>query len=289
MTAWSKTGGVLVVIAAAVVSFTLLMLLTEDPAPHRPAVRRPQPAPAARSARTPTPTASVADAGPAERDETTSPDGKEPALVDPRLAARRRRKPPPPEAVDEPAPAPAPAPAGLQAVMTVRDTTPPPLSVITPRDRGYVMDKTVELQVRSEAGAWVSAEGNELPEQSPGVFVARLTLAPGPNDLRITASDAVGNQSQALVRINRIDPDRYGRFKDRLTYLMRQLDEIHRASLEIDVRMTAILRALRDARDADEVTRLSRQQRDVQRAKRSLQEEIEKAIMEIDMILSRRP
>jgi len=288
MTGWNRAGCVALVIAAAVVSFTVLMLVTDEPAPAPSSENLPRPTTAAQPAIAPAPGASEPDEGPATTAGPASRDGEEPGLVAPRPAARRRRiPPPPPEAGDKVVPA--PAPAGLQAVMTVRDTTPPPLTVITPRDRGYVTSETVELRVRSEAGARVSAGRNDLPEQNPGIFVKHVPLAPGPNELRITAGDAVGNQTQALVRITRIDPARYGRFKNRLTYLLRQLDEIHRASLDIDARTTTVLRALRSARDADEVARLDRQQRDVQRTKRALQKEIEKAIMEIDLILSRRP
>lgn len=281
MAGGNKTAGVAIVLGAAVGSFTLLMLATDGTAPEPTAPRAvsgPDPAPVLQPDAGSDRIVTILDAGCSRTPDVPLDQDRSGSLSVPARPPLRRRPP---------SPKPAATP-GLQAVMTVPDTVPPPLEVLAPRDRSYVKVDRVELRVSSEAGARVSAEGVELAEQHPGVFAAQVTLAPGRNHVRITARDAVGNQSQALVRITCVDPGRYGRFKDRLDALLDQLDEIHQASLEIDARTAEILHALRDAGDAAEVARLGRAQQEVRRAKRALQEEIEKAIMEIDMILSRR-
>ncbi|MBN2495883.1 MAG: hypothetical protein JXR96_14930 [Deltaproteobacteria bacterium] len=197
-----------------------------------------------------------------------------------RLAEKSKRKPRPktaePHAKDE----------ELDAALVVEDTRPPPLRVLQPVDRSYVMSPEIELRVRSEAGASVRAGKVELSELAGGLFTGRLQLVPGPNRLQFEARDSVGNQIGRSVLVTYVDPGRIQRSKDRFASLLQQLDEIRGLAGQIDKQIAELIERIQSTDDADLVNRLSRELRTIRSSRRALEGEIEQAIQGIDKLLA---
>ena len=148
------------------------------------------------------------------------------------------------------------------------------------------MNPKVRLTVRSEAGARVEMEGGEFKEKNPGFFQAETTLEPGLNRLAVQAFDPVGNRAEASVRVTYVDPSRIRSKKDRFMELLKQLKEVRSAAADIDKRISDLLTAIEDARDAEKVPALSRELRNIRNSRREIENEIEKSIKEIDFWLS---
>jgi len=173
----------------------------------------------------------------------------------------------------------------LKAVMTIRDTTPPRLSILSPVDRSYTMERQIKLTVRSEAGALVELNGTALTEKSPGFFGGDARLSPGKNRIAVVATDAVGNVSKALARVTYIDPANIRAEKGRLVALLKQLDEVRAAARDVDQRIAEVLGQMEDAKDVKRIPEFSKILREVRNNRKQLQQEIEHAVVEIDKSL----
>lgn len=96
---------------------------------------------------------------------------------------------PPGDTEDEPVPEP--------------DTEPPVLELFSPRDGDHMENKVVTFSGSTEPGATVLASG-KFPAHvdADGLWTVDLVLAPGPNGVVISATDAVGNETQIRVTVH---------------------------------------------------------------------------------------
>jgi hypothetical protein len=167
----------------------------------------------------------------------------------------------------------------------MKDDQPPPLKVTTPRDRSYVMARLLPVRARSEAGARIEVNGYLLGEITAGVFSGTVTLKPGENRLSFLAQDAVGNTASAALQVTFVPPKRIRKVKNHFLSLLKQLEEVRSTAEDIDRRTEIIIGRIEDIQDAETVNRLSQELREIRNARRELQNEIEKAIREIDDLL----
>jgi len=210
------------------------------------------------------------------------PEPEEPALEEPQLkpikvsrTKKIRKKAIPSEPKED-------EPEKLTAVLTVKDTTPPPVSILSPVDRFYTMKSKLTLSVRSEAGARVELNGERFSEKSPGSFSFQTELVDGLNRIVVAAYDPVGNRAEAAVRVTYVAPSRIRKKKDRFVALLKQLDEVRSAAFDIDRTISEILKQIEYAADADRVPQLSSELRTIRHNRTQLQKEIEEGITEID-------
>jgi len=73
------------------------------------------------------------------------------------------------------------------------DRTPPPLVFLQPTDPQLTTSKAV-LEGRTEPGARVQLNGEELTVDEGGHFITSLALQPGMNTLELSATDRAGNE-----------------------------------------------------------------------------------------------
>ena len=166
------------------------------------------------------------------------------------------------------------------------DTQPPPLRVLTPRGHAVVMTPKLLLRVKSEPGAQVAVNQKPLAEHSKGLFALNLRLNKGRNRLTVTARDEAGNQRQAVVTATFIDPQRFQKNKAGFVHLLEQLDEVRASAAELDRRISQIVAKLDDPAHADKVSLLSLELREIRATRGQIEEEVGKAIQEIDTLLA---
>jgi len=82
------------------------------------------------------------------------------------------------------------------------DTTPPPLAITSPKDNEHFEIEVIEFRGTTEPGATVFAGQYEANVDGDGNWSIVLVLSPGANGARFTATDAVGNQSEATVTVH---------------------------------------------------------------------------------------
>lgn len=99
---------------------------------------------------------------------------------------------------------------GLESVWANRfvapDMTAPTLSVDTPAEGLRTNTSSVWVAGRTEPGAQLSVNGLAAAVAADGSYGLRVQLAPGPNLLRVTASDDAGNVASASVNVTYEDP-----------------------------------------------------------------------------------
>ncbi len=173
-----------------------------------------------------------------------------------------------------------------EVVDSVPDTNPPPLSVISPADRSYVLTGQIFVRVQSEAGVKVSINGKMVFEDSPGLFLDKVSLRQGMNRLPILAKDGAGNMARTALRVTYINASKYRRFKDRLTVLLRQLDEVRGASDDMYLRLKKLIHKISNTEDAKRIIQLSIEKDHLQHARKELEQEVEKFIDDINRILT---
>jgi hypothetical protein len=78
------------------------------------------------------------------------------------------------------------------------DITPPPLTVLQPKDGLLTNQSTVMVTGKTEAGAAVTVNGVPAVVGADGAFSAQLGLTVGPNFITVVASDAAGNKNTVL-------------------------------------------------------------------------------------------
>lgn len=260
-------------LVAGVTAFVLERLAGSSgdaPAPPAPA---PAGAPAAHPPEVPPPAPSP-DAGPSP--EAVPPEPPEPPLR-PLL---------PPAANRAPRPAAAEPRADLVPVYTVRDTTPPPLSVLSPADRSYFLDPAVKFRVRSEAGAMVRVNGESLAEAGAELFEGEVRLAFGEREVIVEAEDGVGNRREAKLRLTCVDPARIRGVRERFAALLSQLEELRALALDLDRRIEDIL-ARQQKTAAESLSALDGELQKIRSERRELQREIEADLAAIDQLLRR--
>ncbi|MCL1600001.1 MAG: hypothetical protein M3112_00515 [Actinomycetia bacterium] len=83
------------------------------------------------------------------------------------------------------------------------DTEPPVLELFSPRDGDHMEKKVVTFSGGTEPGATVLASG-KFPAHvdADGLWTVDLVLAPGPNGVVISATDAAGNETQIRVTVH---------------------------------------------------------------------------------------
>jgi hypothetical protein len=173
----------------------------------------------------------------------------------------------------------------LKAVYTVKDTRPPRIRIVSPKNPSLTKRDRVTIRVRSEAGARVRLEGRPFLETAPGLFVIKASLTPGRNRLKIDATDPAGNTSTIVLRVSYIDPSRIHRMKDSLDALIDQLEDIRSSIDGIDARTEEIISAIADTQDAERVNQLSAELREIRKSKRALETEIDRAFLEVEQLL----
>ncbi len=268
--------GLLVV--AGVTAFVLERLA----GPSADAPAPPAPAPAAVPDYPPEfqPPAPAPDAGPPP--ETAPPDSpSESPVPEPPLQPLSPRKPP-----KGSSPAGSSSKAELVPVYAVRDTTPPPLLILSPADRSYFLDPEVKFRVRSEAGAVVRVNGAALAEAGAELFEGAVRLAFGEREVIVEAEDAVGNRREVKLRITTVDPARIRGVRERFAALLSQLEELRALALELDRRIEDIL-ARQQKTSAESLSALDGELRKIRDERRELQREIEADLAAIDQLLRR--
>ncbi|NMB74299.1 MAG: hypothetical protein GYA21_04120 [Myxococcales bacterium] len=176
--------------------------------------------------------------------------------------------------------------AELVPVYAVRDTTPPPLMVLSPADRSYFLDTEVKFRVRSEAGAVVRVNGAALAEAGAELFEGAVRLAFGEREVIVEAEDGVGNRREVKLRLTCVDPSRIRGVRERFAALLSQLDELRALALELDRRAEDLLARQRDT-PAESISALEGELRTIRSERRELQREIEADLAAIDQLLRR--
>jgi len=87
-------------------------------------------------------------------------------------------------------------------VRVVRDTTPPPLVVVSPKDNSVTNSATVEIRGVAENGALVKVNG-VLAVLTGAEFIAKIKLdRQGRNAVRVEAWDALYNRAEVSIYVN---------------------------------------------------------------------------------------
>ena len=76
------------------------------------------------------------------------------------------------------------------------DTTPPFITLASPKEGEIVTTAEVTLSGESEPGARLTVDGGYVPVGDNGAFGTALTLVPGPNTVAVAAVDAAGNHTE---------------------------------------------------------------------------------------------
>jgi hypothetical protein len=179
-----------------------------------------------------------------------------------------------------------PSKDALVPVYAVRDTMPPPLLVLSPADRSYLLETSVKFKVRSEAGAVVKVNGEALSEVGGELFEGEIRLAFGEREVEIVAEDGVGNRRQAKLHLTCIDPERIRGVRERFAALLNQLEELRALARELDRRIEDILARQKDT-PAESLSALEAELRQIRSERSGLQQEIEADMKAIDQLLRR--
>ena len=169
------------------------------------------------------------------------------------------------------------------------DVTPPELVVVAPSGPEFSLRAELRVRARSEPGARVAVSGRTLAEGPAGVFSGRLRLAPGANELRVTAEDAAGNRAARLVRVTCVDLDRIGHDRQRIERMVGQLEDIRAAASELDRRILELLARMREVADAAQIARLSDELRLIRQTRRVVGQELSNALGQVDSLLAVAP
>ena len=91
------------------------------------------------------------------------------------------------------------------AVVNVASAVPPPqpfvLLITEPADQSVVSDSTVRVSGRTGTEAVVTVNGVSVLVDEVGIFVADVTLQPGPNLIDVVATDADGRILSAVIAV----------------------------------------------------------------------------------------
>jgi len=100
------------------------------------------------------------------------------------------------------------APEETLAPEVVIEPTPVPafsLTVISPEDNSISVEETIEVSGSTTSGAIVVIlyqEGEKILEaDSEGKFSSEITLAGGPNEIKVTAYDQEGNEAEKTLTV----------------------------------------------------------------------------------------
>lgn len=126
----------------------------------------------------------------------------------------------------------------IPITMTVIDTTPPPVELdfsdlIKLDDNYYTNNPKYVLKGKTEVGAILEIEGEEVEVDSEGKFEAELSLKEGENKIAIKTTDDVGNTGthEAIIFLDTTPPDlmlateNYTLSKEPNIYIMGQVGE----------------------------------------------------------------
>ena len=91
------------------------------------------------------------------------------------------------------------------AVVNVTSTVLPPqpfvLLITEPADQSVVSDSTIRVSGRTGTEAVVTVNGVSVLVDEVGIFVAEVTLQPGPNLIDIVATDADGRILSTVIAV----------------------------------------------------------------------------------------
>jgi hypothetical protein len=93
------------------------------------------------------------------------------------------------------------APASTTST-TQADTTPPPLTITSPKEDEHFEVDVIEFKGTTEPGATVFAGQYEAKVDAEGNWSIVLVLSPGANGARFIATDPAGNQTEARVTVH---------------------------------------------------------------------------------------
>jgi hypothetical protein len=82
------------------------------------------------------------------------------------------------------------------------DTTPPDITITSPKDGEHVESKMVKFTGTTEPGATVAAGRYVADVDSDGNWSIVLVLSPGANGARFSATDAAGNTASARITVH---------------------------------------------------------------------------------------
>lgn len=169
------------------------------------------------------------------------------------------------------------------------DVEPPELVVVTPSGPEFSLVADLDVRVRSEPGVKVMASGRSLLEGPAGVYTGTLRLSPGANELRVTAEDQAGNKVDRLLRVTYVDLDRVGRDRQRIERMVRQLEDIRAAAVQLDRRILGLLEKMEAVAGADELARLSEELHRIRQTRRVVSGELANALGQVDSLLAVAP
>ena len=75
------------------------------------------------------------------------------------------------------------------------------LSALTPQDETITASAVISVTGQTSPGAVVSVDGNLVDVDTEGRFQTMVELEEGPNIIEIVASDLVGNEHSAVIRV----------------------------------------------------------------------------------------
>lgn len=75
------------------------------------------------------------------------------------------------------------------------------LSALTPQDETFTASAVISVTGQTSPGAVVSVDGNLVDVDTEGKFQTMVELEEGPNIIEIVASDLVGNEHSAVIRV----------------------------------------------------------------------------------------
>jgi hypothetical protein len=202
--------------------------------------------------------------------------GREPQLIDPREVALTR---------DPVAPKPRPEHTPSPKPSSPADTEPPPLTILEPAARSFLTQRPVVVRVRSEPSAQVTAGGTLFREGAAGAFAGELDLPAGPQQITVAAVDLAGNRREASVQVTVVDLDRLQGNRKRFQGLLTKLGELHGLAREIDQRIADLLRDMQSA-PPETIESLSNELRYVNRTRAALEQEVDRAIQELEATLA---
>ncbi|UCE91100.1 MAG: hypothetical protein JSV90_06670 [Methanobacteriota archaeon] len=129
----------------------------------------------------------------------------------------------------------------------VPDTTPPPLSLVSPSDGMITETPVVTVSGTTEPGAFLAVNGISVAVESDGSFSCEIALVEGENAITATATDASDNSAAASVSVTYVDPavELEEELNDALEELSVVQDELNDA-LEV---LIAVLDELSEAQD----------------------------------------
>ena len=95
-----------------------------------------------------------------------------------------------------------------EVVHLILDTEPPSLIVLFPLD-GYITEEdSVTVDGRTDVGASVTVNGEEVAIDDKGLFSKKVDLEIGVKNITVVSTDQAGNKAKVVISVERIEPQK---------------------------------------------------------------------------------